>query len=132
MIRTNRVTEKKEIEEVVNLMLGYGSKQSKYVWGIYQDDVLVGGAAVVENETRKNFHLAYKLVPSVSLGKAMSKILKEALEHYKQLTATITLDNVKSRKMARQLGFRVIGTEDNTEILILDKSTWRYRKRWEI
>lgn len=132
MIEAVRAKSQEQIDKVVEAMLGFGSKKSTHVWAILENGVLVGGASVLKVNGINYFDLAYKLKPSVSLGKAMSIILGEALEDFGQLTARVPLHNKKSRKMARQLGFRLLSTEDNIETLLLDKTTWRYKKRWEI
>lgn len=133
MIEVVKAKTLEQKREIVARMRGFGDENAEHVYGLYCDGNCIGGAAIVSDGVCNNtYHLGFNAKPSIALGKALAIIMNDMLYNYTQISTTVALSNAASRKIARQLGFRLMFENDGTEHLILDRTTWRYEKRWGV
>lgn len=109
----------------------------RLLFGFWENNILIGGAAIgdvrVDGRWVQNtisFQLSINTV--VEYGIIFQKILKVILPTCPQIQSVIDLNNHKSLKGTLQLGFRKLYIHEGIQVLIFDKSMWRYETRWPL
>ena len=129
MIEARLATTLLEKKVVVDSMQGVGNINMFLIYGIWKDNICVGGAGlsgIFNNE----FSLGFNCKPSISLGKALCFILSEILKVKPQIKSSINTSNLKSKKLAIQLGFKIVYRKDDIIFYELSNLSDKLKKRW--
>ena len=117
-------------DELVKAMPIYGTND--YLRGfVYCNEIsTVGGAYLTLDYPHKLVMEFYAYCPTII--NAIAESFKAFFNLKNLLIAEISASNVKSLKIARQLGFKVVRKEHGIVHVQLSKEHWRYFKRVKI
>lgn len=105
------------------------SNDIMFVYGYWNENKCVGFTYLNKNYPYY-FTIELRNAHSVSIAKAIGNMLKEAVKLKNSLLAQVSKYNFKSIKLCKQLGFKVVYTDQEYITLEFRKEFWRYNKRW--
>jgi RimJ/RimL family protein N-acetyltransferase len=124
-----------EKQTVANAMSGAGRALSNIkVWGYWDKDKCVGGINLYninQSVGADNFSIGFDVAPNFKLGFVIYASTRAALNIVPRLIAKVELKNVRSRKGAKQLGFRTVYFDADHEFLELYTISDKLHKRWK-
>lgn len=118
---------------VLETMGKAGQVTADHVWGFWEGDICIGGTNLYNLNNfmaTENFSIEITVPPSFALGLLGYSALVEALKIKSRLLAKVGVDNLTSRKGAKQLGFRSLYIKNGFEFLELNSITDSMHKRW--
>jgi RimJ/RimL family protein N-acetyltransferase len=101
-----------------------------YIYAFWENNKCIGAFWLdVDYPHYMNYEFYNK---SSLIVKAISEAFKELFKIKNCLTIRIKADNLKSLKMAKQLGFYTLYEKDGFIIKEITSKTWRYHKRYPL
>jgi hypothetical protein len=129
MIEARLATTLLEKKLVVDSMKDVGDINMFLIYGIWQDNICVGGAGL-SGVFKNEFSIGFNCKPSISLGKTICFILSEVLKVKPQIKGQISKFNVKCKKLAIQVGFKIVYQKNDIIFYELSNLSDKLKKRW--
>jgi hypothetical protein len=118
-----------EEQEIVKKAMNAWCDDVHTVWGIWDNGICIGGACI-SNEIMSHYAMGFTCKPSMKLGLTLFKITHDALKIKKVLYSTVNINNFKSRKGTKQLGFIQTRIENDQVKFQLNSLPKKMMKRW--
>jgi len=129
MIEVRLAKNESEKQIVINNMRGVAPSLDSMFWGFWKSNKCFGGVSLSGSKLNE-YAIGFNVKPSMELGLAIYLATCEALKVNSRLIGRIQIKNVASRKGARQLGFRRIYVDGDTEVMELANIPTKMHKRW--
>lgn len=130
MIESRLAVSEEDTLAVKKAMPRLGTMKALCIYGYWDGEVCVGGSYLQDQFPNDLVMEFYTSCPTIvkAIGESYSGMLKIK----PQLNAHISIDNYKSLKMVRMLGFKQLYTRDNQVAVQFNKENWRYSTRYAL
>lgn len=131
MVECKQAQSPQDIFEVSQGMKQLGSLDPLAMYGYWYKGKCIGGSYLTK-EFPYYLVMEFYPPPGVSIVKAIRDSFVGLFKIKPKLLAKINLDNQKSLKMIKQLGFYHLYIENTDVVAEIAPETWRYQKRYPI
>lgn len=130
MIVAKQAITSNDIELVVSSMPLFGSNNAIFVFGFWKDDKCIGGTFLSNDAEQYLVMEFYESTHSIIV--AIANAFEFMLKHKKIIHARIKMQNKKSIKIAKMLGFKKIYNDGDVYVFQFSSEHWNYKKKYPL